>query len=86
MRSDGVWEDGKLDLLSELPGDYMRKAFGGENLLESGLKFCLRNRSRDWEKDRVTSGRQAKGKALVPMQVCIERECWSVAGQWSAKR
>lgn len=50
MRSDGVWEDGKLDLLSELPGDDMRKAFGGENLLGTGLKFCLGSRSRDWER------------------------------------
>lgn len=46
----GVWEAGKQDLLGELPGDNIRKAFGGENLLEIGLKFCLRSRRRDWEK------------------------------------
>lgn len=33
----GVWEAGEQDLLGKLPGDAMRKAFGGENLLEIGL-------------------------------------------------
>lgn len=28
----------------------------------------------------------AKGKSLVPMQMCVEQECWNAAGQWSAKR
>lgn len=28
---------------------------------------------------------RAKGKAVVPMKICVEQECWSAAGQWSAK-
>lgn len=44
----GIWEAGKQDLLGKLTGNDTRMAFGGEDLLETGLKFCLRSGSRDW--------------------------------------